>query len=509
MSVCQGALHAEHPRVEEIQMPMSVPRLSKSKYMAGLQCPKRLYLEIHHPELAEPTDPATQAILDAGVRVGALAREAIPGGMLVDVEPYEIRQGLERTAAILADPSVPAIFEGFVEFDGVLVRPDLLERTGRDRWRLTEVESTSQVKPEHQDDLAIQAYVVTGSGLALEACRLMHVNTGYQYPGGPLDLQQLFVAEELTREAADRQADIPKSLGEMRGILGTSAPPPIEPDDHCRRPYACPFWAHCTADKPPRWIYHLPGGRKAFRGLVELGIETIDEIPPGFRLSTLQQRVNDSVEWIGPGLRAALETIRYPAHHLDFETVGSAIPLYPNTRPYQAVPFQWSNHIESADGGLCHEEYLHFGASDPREAVATSLLRSVGREGSVCTYTGYEQGVLTKLAEDLPYLREVLLAVVERLWDLHAVIKSHYYHPGFGGSYSIKAVLPAVIPALAYDNLEIQDGTMASLQYYRVTFDEAGEAETARIRQALLRYCERDTLAMVELRRALYRKAGR
>ncbi len=490
-------------------MPTRVPRLSKSKYMAGLQCPKRLYLEIHHPELAAEADAATQAVFDMGARVGALARESIPGGVLVDVDHYEVRQGLERTAGLLADPSIPAIFEGFIEFDGVLVRPDLLERIGRDHWRLTEVKSTIRVKPEHQDDLSIQAYVLAGAGCTLDACCLMHIDTGYLYPGGPLDLQKFFAVEELTRKVADRQADIPKRLQEMREVLGASAPPPIEPGDHCQRPYACPFWDHCTAEKPPRWVYHLPGGRKAFHKLVALGNQTIDEIPRGFKLSVLQQRVKDNVEWIGPGLCAALETIQYPVHHLDFETVGSAIPLYPNTRPYQATPFQWSNHIESADGGLHHESYLHAGASDPREAVATSLLRSLGRQGSVCVYTGYEQGILMKLAEDFPPLRDDLLAVVDRLWDLHVVIKSHYYHPGFGGSYSMKAVLPAVIPALAYDNLEIRDGIMASLQYYRMTFEEDEAGERARIRQALLRYCERDTLAMVELRRALYKKASR
>src|SRR3974377_2348847 len=187
-------------------MPMYVPRLSKSKYMAGLQCPKRLYLEIHHPELAAETDDSTQAILDTGEHVGALARQTIPGGVLVDVEHYEVREGLQQTARLLADPSIPAIFEGFIEFDGVLVRPDLLERMGRDRWRLTEVKSTSQVKPEHQDDLAIQVYVLAGAGLSLDACRLMHIDPAYLYPVGPLDLHQLFIAEDLTREVADRQA---------------------------------------------------------------------------------------------------------------------------------------------------------------------------------------------------------------------------------------------------------------------------------------------------------------
>jgi hypothetical protein len=111
--------------------------------------------------------------------------------------------------------------------------------------------------------------------------------------------------------------------------------------------------------------------------------------------------------------------------------------------------------------------------------------------------------VLTGLAEALPHLRKDLFRVCDRLWDLHLVVKAHYYHPAFAGSYSIKKVLPAVAPHLAYDDLEIQEGTMASLQFHRMVFESVDAGEKARIRQALLKYCERDTLAMVELRKAL------
>jgi hypothetical protein len=170
-----------------------------------------------------------------------------------------------------------------------------------------------------------------------------------------------------------------------------------------------------------------------FRDRTALGIQTIDDIPPGYSLQLIQQRVKDNVEWIGPGLGAALGTVEYPVHHLDFETLGSAIPLYPNTRPYQAVPFQWSSHIESADGQLRQEAYLCPDARDPREELAVALLQSLGKKGSICTFTGYEWSVLAALAEALPHLRADLDLVCNRLWDLHPVIKAHYYHPAFQG----------------------------------------------------------------------------
>ncbi len=478
-------------------------RLSKSRYLAGLQCHKRLYLEVHARELAGEIDEATQALLEAGTRVGALARQRYPGGAFVDVEYFRVEEGLAATATLLADPAVAVLYEGFIAFDDVVVRPDILVRTRGNRWRLIEVKSTSRVKEEHLDDVAIQAYVLTGAGLTLDAACLMHINPEYLYPGGPLDLGQLFHERELTAEVATRQGEIPTRLAEMRQSLSAPTAPGIEPDDHCHAPYDCPFWEHCTRDKPPRWIYYLPGSRQVYDELMSLGIRTIDDIPAGYPLQLLQQQVKDNVEWIGPGFRTALEGIRYPVHHLDFETIGPAIPLYPNTRPYQAIPFQWSNHIETGDGAVRHEEHLCADDRDPREELAVALLKSLGKTGSICTYTGYERGILTGLADALPALRRDLDRVAERLWDLHPIIKAHYYHPGFDGSYSIKAVLPAVVPHLAYEDLEIQEGTMASVQFYRMVFEKVDETEKTRIRTALLKYCARDTLAMVELRRVL------
>jgi Domain of unknown function(DUF2779) len=207
----------------------------------------------------------------------------------------------------------------------------------------------------------------------------------------------------------------------------------------------------------------------------------------------------------GPLHEGQTRTLDLPP--LDFETLGSAIPLYPNTRPYQAIPFQWSNHIETVDGHLRHGAYLCPDARDPREKLAVALVKSVGKKGSICTYTGYERGVLTGLAEALPHLRHDFECVCDRLWDLHPIIKAHYYHPAFNGSYSIKTVLPAVAPHLAYDDLAIQEGMMASLQFHRMAFGDGDSAEKATIRTALLSYCERDTLAMVALRRTLRSKA--
>lgn len=484
------------------------PQLSKSRYLSGLQCLKRLYLEVHSPELASEVDEQLEGRLEMGIQIGEIARGCSPGGVLVDVQPLEIMGAISRTAELMADPNVPAVFEGMFGLQDVRVRVDILERTDKRAWRLCEVKSSTQVKEDHLDDVAVQAYVLTGAGLSLEQSVLMHINNQYVYPGGELDLGQLFLRQDVTSEVAARQPDIPGRLAVMREMLAASSPPAIEPDHHCFDPYECPFWDHCTQTKPARWVFYLPGGKRTFQELTSQGIQIIDDIPADFRLTGIQQRMKNNAEWIGPGLRGALAGVRYPVHHLDFETFMPAIPRYPNTRPYQTIPFQWSDHIVSSDGQMRHEEYLCTDPKDPREEFILTLLKSIGREGTIYVYSGYEARILKELADAFPGFRSDIDRAIERFWDLLSVIRAHYYHPEFVGSFSIKSVLPAVVPSLGYDDLEIQEGSMASLQYYRMIFEVSDETERTRLRTALLKYCERDTMAMVALRAALLAKAA-
>ncbi len=491
----------------------SPTRLSKSKFLSGLQCLKRLYLEIHSPELATERDQQTQAILDMGTSVGELARGCFPGGVLVEADHRHLAEALRRTAELMQDPNVPAIFEGAFEFERVVIRVDVLERMppapdGPPSWRLTEVKASTRVKDVHLDDLALQAYVLAGAGVTVAAACLMLINTQYVYQGGGLDLRALFAVKDLSTHVETRNVGVPIRLATQKEMLLLPLQPNIEPGGHCHRPYDCPFWEHCTKDKSPRWIYYLPGGDRAVQPFIKQGIHTVDDIPAGYPLNTVQRRMRDNVEWVGPGLRAALEAVRYPVHHLDFETFMPAIPKLAGTRPYQTIPTQWSNHIQAQDGAVRHDDFLCMEAKDPREELAVALLDSLGQEGSICVYSGYERSILEGLAEALPGLRRELRHLVSRLWDLLPVIRDSYYHPAFNGSYSIKAVLPALVPGLGYGELEIQEGGAAAQLYDRMVFHEGDWVEKIRIREALLKYCERDTLAMVEIRKALRQRAS-
>lgn len=487
--------------------PRDPTRLSKSRFLSGLQCHKRLYLEIHTPHLAAEMDDRRRMMLDMGKEINEIAHRYFPGGALVAEDHRHTTAALEKTAALMADPNVTAIFEGAFQFEGTLVRVDVLERVDA-AWRLIEVKAASRVKSVHLDDLAVQTHVLRGTGLDLTGIFLMHVNRQYAYPGGEVDVERLFALEDLTEVILEKLPEVSSRLDEMRSMLGQHHVPDVEPDHHCHSPYECPFWLHCTASKPTRWIYYLPGRKDLMRRLRQQGIETIDEIPPQVSLTHLQQRMKENVEWISPKLEEVLQSVRYPVHHLDFETVMPAIPLYAHTHPYQPIPIQWSNHTESADGALRHTAYLCTKEKDPREEIAVSVLASVGEEGSICVYSEYELYIVKALAEAVPRLRKDLLRVAKRLWDLLEVLQGHYYHPDFQGSFSIKSVLPALVPALDYGNLEIRDGATASATYHQMMFVETDWVERQRLESALHAYCARDTLGMVELRRTLGRKVS-
>ena len=486
-----------------------IPKLSKSRFGAGLQCFKRLYLECYSPELADPVDPSQQALFDTGTAVGILARQLFPGGRLIDERYYEHSRAEASTSGAIADPLVPAIYEAAFTFEGIRVRVDVLSRNSADTFDLVEVKSSTSVKPEHIPDAAIQLHVVEGSRVPVRKIFLLHIDNSYIYEGGRYDLSKLFHLEDITDQARTFLASIPGSLVDMWEALRQDEAPKVEIGSQCTRPHQCLFYMYCRQDTPEHHIEQLPRTRpELLKKLPTTGILDIRQIPPDFpSLSAIQERVRNSVvtgePYIGSELSKSLSQATYPLHFLDLETFNPALPAYPRTRPYQVIPFQWSLHVRDSAGNLSHASFLHDGDGDPRDALSTSLLEALGSEGTIVVYSGYEQAVIKRLAEEFPRYGERLLAVCDRLFDLLAVVRTHHYHPDFHGSYSIKAVLPALVPDMTYRNLEIQDGSNASVAFAQMIAPDTEEHERERIRNALLDYCQLDTLAMVRILDAL------
>ena len=457
-----------------------------------------------------------QAILDSGTAVGELARRRFPGGRLVQERYFEQREAERTTCMLLADRSVPALYEPAFTFEGVHTRVDILRRTEGGEFDLIEVKSTTGLKDVHIPDVAIQVYVVEGCGVPIRRSYLMRIDRSYVYQGGDHNLEELFALEDITDLARAYINDrVPSELARMVQSLKVTKSLDIETGRHCTTPYRCPFYGHCHRDEPEHPVRNLPNLRRPLQErLRDEGITDIGGIPTDLMgLSPMQRRVHVSVAtdqpYVGPELGSKLANIGAPASFLDFETFSPAVPVYPSTRPYEAIPFQWSLHMRAADGGLSHASFLDDGFSDPREQFVTSLLTTVPHVGTVVAYSGYEESVLWNLAEAFPSYRSRLLELRERIVDLLQLIRDDYYHPGFHGSFSIKSVVSALVPDLVYEDLEIREGTSAAAHYARLIGGDVADSDRPRIRDALLAYCARDTVAMVRVYEALMTESAK
>ena len=479
--------------------------LSKSKFMAGWQCLKRLYLEVQQPELLGEPDEQTRAVFEQGHEVGRQARKKFPGGVLIEAGPEEMGKALKRTNLAAADEQCPAIFEATFTHDNVLARVDILERLPGSTWRLIEVKSSTAVKDYHLYDVAIQRLILENLGMKVVPC-LMYLNREYVYDGIEYDLEKLFIIQDVTEETAAIEERVKDLLCEEQKVLSRVEPPAIAPGDHCTRPYECVFYDLCNKPLPSDHISYLPGiSAKKREELASRGIESIKEIPNDFPLTDRQRHAWECARtgkaWFGERIKDDLRNLQYPLYYMDFETLGVALPRHAGMSPYDQIPFQWSLHVQRIPGGgLEHYEFLADDANDPRRDFAESLCRVIGMKGSVLAYNkGFESGRLRELAEWLPQYKEGIENIQGRLWDPLPVVRANVYHPEFRGSYSLKWVLPALVPEMTYEGMEVGEGSEAGLAWEKMVRTDAGSEERKRLREALLAYCKQDTLAMVRL----------
>jgi predicted RecB family nuclease len=479
-------------------------RISKTKFVAGCQCLKRLYLQVHGPELAAKPDAAVEAIIEQGRQVGMLARQLFPGGTEVRNDSG-LDHAIRATRELIANREVPAIFEGTFEHGGVLVRVDILHRR-TDGWRLVEVKSTTDVKDHHIEDIAIQHRVVRRSGIDLVSSCLAHVNREYVYDGGRIDPRHFFRVRNLTRRVEKLQPKLPSMLRSQFRVLGMAEPPRIAAGAQCSHPITCEFFDHCNPPVPDDHVLTLPRIHASeVAKLVARGVQSIHDIPENYPLPERLRRARTSVKsgkpWFGPELKDELKTLKYPLYFTDFETLSPCVPRFPGMRPYGYIPFQFSVHLQREPDAMPeHLEFLATDASDPRGAFASALCDALGDRGSIVVYhQPFEEERLSELAAWMPEFAGRIEKIQCRLWDLLPVIRDHVYHPAFGGSFSLKSVLPALVPHMTYEGMEVGDGQAAGVVWERLISDRCGEIEHKRSRKALQDYCAQDTLGMIRL----------
>jgi hypothetical protein len=485
--------------------------LSKTALLHAAQCQKRLALEALHPEERDPLELPDRMRMRLGQLVGLEARKRYPGGSVGRV-PDSYAASIQRTQDLIAG-GAKVIYEAAFEAQGVRVVADILVRR-QAGWRLIEVKSTSEPKPEHLLDVAIQIHTLRQSGLQPESAALLHLNKEYVRRGA-LDYEALFAETLLSAEVDELQREVERIIGISRATLESGSVPDIPIGPYCHDPVDCDFIGHCWQDVPSPSVFDVYYiGGKAY-DLYAQGVERIEDIPRGYpldRRSSFHVAAHKTGEVIvkGEELRHFLAELDYPLYYMDFETFAFPIPPFDGLRPYEKVPFQYSLHVQRAPGGrLEHSGYLAQAGDDPRRHFIAQLLEETAGAGSIVVYFApFERGVLESLARWFPEYRVAIEGQLEKFIDLIVPFRQRlYWHPGMGGSNSLKRVLPIFAPDLSYEDLEIGDGEEAMAVF--LSLEEEGDPDrVAALRQSLWKYCALDTLAMVRIVDGLRKAAG-
>lgn len=479
--------------------------LSKTKIMRGYRCLKAIYYTIHHPELEAEITEAQQKLFDQGNEVGEKARAYYPGGTLVDCKPWEFVDALRRTRELLK-AGTEHIFEAAFEYKGCYARADILKyNPATQRWTLLEVKAATKVKPEHLDDVGLQAWIIANSGLKLEKICLVHLNSECRYP----NLENLFVEVDVTDRLREGYPNVAPKLNSIFKAIRSETVPDIDLGPQCTANFRdCEFKESCWTQRqiPAISVFNLPKINEKAWDFYRHGQVNLMDVNPA-QLDELQKRIVDchatNERFVdASGIQKALASWQFPLVFLDFETINSAIPRFNGCSPYQQVPFQFSVHIWPAPTAdrLSHSEFLNDAPIDPRPELIPQLIAACGQEGSVVSYYAkFERDCLQGMADAFEEYREPLLKIAARLVDPLEVIRAHVYDPGFNCSFSLKQVAPALVGMdYAYDHMEVQDGSAAQRAYELLIHEKSPEAREKN-RQAMLDYCRQDTLAMVAL----------
>lgn len=480
--------------------------LSKSSFIRGCQCPKALYLHKYaeiHEVARDELDASTEAIFATGHRVGELAQQRHPGGKNAQPEDgTSWGPGIENTAQWMKDGE-PVIYEAAFSYNGLFCACDIVVKDGGG-WIVHEVKSSTSTKEVNIIDAAAQLYILNGLGYQINDITITYLNNQY-VRHGELNVDQLFTSESVMERAMELQDMVAENVIEFKALLQKSEVPDVKIGNHCSNPYTCDFMGHCWSHVPSYSVFNLTRGGGRGWDLYSKGIMEIKNIPSDYPL-TRSQQIQVSAEQTGlpiihaDPIRNWLEQIKHPIGFLDFETINPAVPDFEGTRPYQQICFQWSNHKRFRAHHIEHEEFLAISGTDPREEFCKTLIESCKGLNTILVYNiSFEDTRLRELQEQLPHYEKELQSIRDRLLDLAVPFSSKwYYHPAMRGSYSIKLVLPALVPELSYKDLVIQEGGTASQTFYNLQFVKDPEI-VANTRKHLLEYCKLDTLAMVRL----------
>lgn len=476
--------------------------ITKSDWLAAQQCLGMAWYALRAGSTA-PTE-AELFRMEQGLEIGRRARELYPNG--IAVAKRDGKSSAEITRELLADPSIKTLFEAAFEVSPFVARADILKRQG-EAWHVLEVKSNFSDTSEMTDlidDLAYTVMVLRRAGLQVARASLVFLSRDYRFGDGT---DRLFEVVDKTTEVSDRATEFEEAADSIAHVLFDQTRPIPALVSACRN--CAVYEGECLGSGLAHSVLELPGlHHTKLKRLSADGVIDLSLVPDDLKLNELQERVKRSVlsgkTIVEPGLGAVFQSIDWPCHYLDFETVATFLPLYEGHGCHRQVLTQFSiHHRDSIDTEPRHSNYLADAAKDCERELAKVLIEKLGDRGSIIVYSHFEKTRIKALLDAFPDLAERLRAILDRLTDLLPIVRDHVYHPDFRGSFSIKKVVPALVPELSYAGLDIADGDTAITRFARMARGEISGDDVEVTRRQLLDYCKLDTFAMVRLHETL------
>lgn len=479
--------------------------LSKSTFIRGLQCSKSLYLYKNFIHLRDPLSAEQQSMFSRGNSVGELAWQLFPGGIDATAEKRSDTLGAVLKTRELIESGKEIIYEAAFQANQVLAILDILVKKDG-KWYAYEVKSSTKISNTYLLDASLQYYVITNSGLSLEDFSLVTINNNYVKQGS-LDPSAFFSIRSVKKEALNNQDMISESIRASKLVADNPQMPDVKIGEHCFSPYNCDFMQTCWKNVPVNSVFEISGVPKAEQfALYNAGFRTISEIPEN---NVLDKNANIHIGSVKSGnivtnpeaICKFLERASYPLFFMDFETFMPAVPIYNGTKPYQHIPFQYSIHYKKEKKSPSeHFDFLAEQGIDPRKQFLESLLKDTRQPGTILVFDALmERNVLNGLKRDFPEYTAEIDSIINRILDLSQPFQERsYYHPAMKNSFSIKNLLPALVPELSYSDLKISSGSIAMIAFEKLQ-RETDLFRILEIREQLLEYCKLDTMAMVRI----------
>ena len=459
--------------------------LTKSDFLSYLEAPLHLWAKKHN--LIEKSPSVFEIhIMNQGYEVEKLAKEYIHA-VIINHSKDEILHW-QKTCS----------------HQNYTIRADaLVYKSQTDSYDLYEIKSGTGVKRENYYDVAYQ-YLVLSEEHKIDSLFILHLKKEYVREG-QLNIAQLFVAEDITQKVFEIidgvEANLPMAWETAQSASMGGIP-------HCYKPGDCPCPSLCHPNLPDYSIYDIPYIRENKKiQLLDLGIHDIKDVPADFPLNDKQRLIIEVAcsnhEHIDrKAIRREFQRFVYPLYFLDYETCLTAVPMFDGYHPQQQVVFQYSLHkMESLDARVTHTEHLSVTKDDPSISLLQQLREDIGNTGTIFVWNkSFEMTRHKELSVIHPKYANFLLGLNERIYDLADFVKNGLYlHPHFKGSWSIKNVLPVMVPELSYEDMQIGAGDQAMTTWWEMVNGNLPTGEIEKTKEALLRYCELDTFAMVKI----------